>query len=186
MGWYFPLFNQGVNICLPHYCLRRSCISEVKYHRIAHDRSKGVSKQNKGFHINHAKIIRKKKNSELLWEFPLGLNGRMCLTGQIPRINATEICIKKPNNQHLEVEKTLKRSVLRNCFHNSFHMNALPKLLHSQRLLFLRSLFCAFWSFFRMFNFWWTLENIICSLTKWGRHLFGFPRRKAFCFMCCC
>lgn len=73
----------------------------------------------------------------------------MCLTGQIPGINATEICIKKNNNQHLEVEKPLQRSVLRNCFHNSLHMNALSELLLSQRILFFKENYLVHFGLFQ-------------------------------------
>lgn len=40
-------FNQAANIYLPHHWLWRSCVSEVKYHHIAHDKSKGLSKPKK-------------------------------------------------------------------------------------------------------------------------------------------
>lgn len=63
--WYaiFFLFHQEKNIYLHHHWFWRSCSSEVKYYHIAPNRSKGLSKQSKGFLIHLAKI---KTSSELL------------------------------------------------------------------------------------------------------------------------
>lgn len=102
----------------------------------------------------------------------------MCFTGKIPRINATEICIKKTNNQHLEVENPLQRSVLRNCFHNSLHMNALSEFLLSQLLLFLGSLFSAFWSLSEPLTSGELWKNLSVHYQKEDSICLVFPKRN--------
>lgn len=112
----------------------------------------------------------------------------MCLTGQMPRINATEICIKKKNKKKSAfrsgktIAKICSKKLLsqQSCYECT-------ELLLSQSVLFLRGLFSAFWSLSECLTFVELWEKkLLCSLTKRGQLLLGFPRKKAHCYMCCC